>query len=86
MSQMSSEEGVAFEYTVQKWLGALSSVGFSSDAISKISQAIGYLGSGDIASLSNNSEMQNLIVMAASRAGISVRAVTISDIGSGQII
>ena len=84
MSQMSSEEGVAFEYTVQKWLGALSSVGFSSDAISKISQAIGYLGSGDIASLSNNSEMQNLIVMAASRAGMSYSDILIDGLDSSN--
>lgn len=84
ISQMTSEEGVAFEYTVQKWLGALSSVGFSSDAVIKISQAIGYLGSGDISSLSNNSEMQNLIVMAASRAGMSYSDMLIDGLNSSN--
>lgn len=84
ISQMTAEEGVAFEYTVQKWLGSLSSVGFSSDAINKISQALNYLGSGDISSLSSNSEMQNLIVMAASRAGMSYSDMLIDGIDSSK--
>lgn len=84
ISQMTAEEGVAFEYTVQKWLGSLSSVGFSSDAVNKISQALNYLGSGDISSLSSNSEMQNLIVMAASRAGMSYSDMLIDGIDSSE--
>ena len=68
-SQMSTQMGVEFEYVVQKWLGSLSSVGLSSTTVSSIAQAIGYLASGDIAGLSG-SNMQNLLVMAASRAGL----------------
>lgn len=71
ISQMSATQGVEFEYTVQKWLGALSSVGFSSSAVNKISQALGYLGSGNVSALSSDEDMQNLIVLAASRAGLS---------------
>lgn len=68
---MSAEAGVGFEYQVQKWLGALASVGFSENAISSISQALGYLGSGNVSALAGNGAMQNLLVMSASRAGLS---------------
>lgn len=70
-SQMGTEEAVAFEYVVQKWLGSLYSVGASDSAISKISQALGYLGSGNVSALSSDSAMQSLLVMAASRANMS---------------
>lgn len=71
IAQMGTEEGVAFEYAVQKWLGSLYSVGMSSGAVSSIASALGQLGSGDVSGLAGNSAMQNLIVMAASRAGLS---------------
>lgn len=71
IAQMGTEEGVAFEYAVQKWLGSLYSVGMSDSAISSIATALGQLGSGDVNGLAGNSAMQNLIVMAASRAGLS---------------
>ena len=71
IAQMGTEEGVAFEYAVQKWLGSLYSVGMSDSAISNIATALGQLGSGDVNGLAGNSAMQNLIVMAASRAGLS---------------
>ena len=68
-SYMSFEKSTGFEYMVQKWLGSLSSVGFSADSISTIAQGIGYLSSGDVSSLSSNDELQTLIAMSASRAG-----------------
>ena len=71
IAQMGTEQGVEFEYAVQKWLGSLYSVGFSSGSISGIAKALGQLGSGDVSGLAGNSQMQNLIVMAASRAGLS---------------
>ena len=71
IAQMGTKEGVAFEYAVQKWLGSLYSVGMSDSAISSIATALGQLGSGDVSGLAGNSAMQNLIVMAASRAGLS---------------
>lgn len=70
LSTMDYQTGVAFEYAVQKWLGSLSSVGVSSNTVSNIAQAIGWLASGDIASLSNSSQSQALIAMAAQRAGL----------------
>ena len=69
-SQMTNENAVAFEYQVQKWLGSLYSVGMSDQTVQGIAEALGYLGSGNITAL-NNSTMQSLLVMAASRAGLS---------------
>lgn len=66
---MTSTEGVGFEAQVQKWLGALYSVGMSSSGVQTIAQALGYLGSGNISGLAGNQAMQNLLVMAASRSG-----------------
>lgn len=81
-SQMSADAAVGFEYQVQKWMGSLSSVGFSDSAVSAISQAIGQLGSGDVEGLASNSAMQNLIVMAASRIGKSYSEMLINGLDS----
>ena len=70
-SQMSATQGVGFEYQVQKWLGSLYSVGMSSNAIQAIAQGLGYLGSGNVSALNSNQALQNLLVMSASRAGLS---------------
>ena len=67
-SQMSTEAGTELEYVVQKWLGALVGVGMNDSTATSIAQALGYLGSGNIDAL-NNSELQNLLVMAASKSG-----------------
>ncbi len=69
-SQMGTKMSVQFEYIIQKWLGSLSSVGLSDTSVSNISQALGYLATGNVSGL-ESSGMQNLIVMAASRAGLS---------------
>ena len=71
VSQMNAVSGVGFEYQVQKWLGSLYSVGMSQGAVSSIASALGMLGSGNITGLTGSSGMQNLLVMAASRAGLS---------------
>lgn len=59
-----------FEYTVQKWLGALTGVGLSSQTATSIATALGQIGSGDISNL-GSSGIQNLLVMAASKANLS---------------
>lgn len=69
-SQLNYEQAVQLEYTVQKWLGSLSSVGLSSSTINNLASAIGYLGAGDIDKLAGSDGMQNLIVMAANRSGL----------------
>lgn len=68
-STMTRENSVAFEYMVQKWLGALESVGVSESTLSKIAEGIGYLGSGNITALSSDEGLQNLMVMSANKAG-----------------
>lgn len=70
ISQMGRNEGLEFEYVVQKWLGALGSVGVGSDTLTKIAAAINYLGTGDVESLQGDTAMQNLLVMAANRQGL----------------
>ena len=69
-SIMDTNSAIAMEAVVQQWLGALSSVGMSSDTISQLATAIGQLGSGNLNAL-NGSSMQNLLVMGAARANMS---------------
>lgn len=82
-STMSTQMGVEFEYVVQKWLGSLYGVGLSSATVSGIAQAIGYLATGDISSLESSS-MQQLIVMAASRAGLDYGKLISGGISTSQ--
>jgi len=70
-SQMGATNSIGFEYQVQKWLGSLYSVGMSNQAVSSIASALGNLGSGNVSALASNSSLQNLLVMSASRAGLS---------------
>ncbi len=67
-SLMSRNEAVEFEYMVQKWLGALYSLGLSDSSVNMIASAINALGTGDVTTLAN-SPMQTLFAMAASRSG-----------------
>ena len=69
-STMNKSQAVEFEYQVQKWLGSLYGVGLSDETAAGIAQALGMLGSGNVTGLSS-SQYQNLLVMAASRAGLS---------------
>lgn len=70
-STMSSSASTEFEYIVQKWLGTLSGVGLSEDTATSLGEAIGYLGSGNIESLSSSS-MYNLLAMASTNAGYNI--------------
>lgn len=66
-SIMSTEAGMATEKTIQTYLGSFRSSGGSAGG--NIAEALGKIGSGDFSGLSEG--MQNLMVMAASRAGLS---------------
>ena len=68
-SLMSMQQSTEFEYVVQKWLGTVSGLGLSEGASQGIATALGQLGSGDVNGLAG-SQMQNLLVMAASRVGL----------------
>ena len=69
-SLLTSSLSLSLESTVQKWLGSLSSVGLSEDAVTSLAKAIGYVGSGNIADM-ESSGLQNLVIMGANRAGLS---------------
>ena len=69
-SASNKEASTEFEYIVQKWLSALTGVGLSESTATAIANAINQLGSGDVSGLSN-SALQNLLVMAASKQGLS---------------
>lgn len=83
-SQLGTKKSVEFEYTVQKWLGSLSAVGVSDATIQQLAQGLNYLGTGDIASLSSNQALQNLLVMAASRSGLDYASMLTGGITSQQ--
>ena len=68
---MTRDMSAEFEYVIQKWLGSLSSVGMSSDTINQIATGINYLTTGDVQSLASNTQLQTLIAMSASKAGLS---------------
>lgn len=69
-SQYGTEQSIELEYMIQKWLGSLGSVGVSSSTLQTIASGIGALGTGDVDTLSSNSALQNLLVMASNYAGL----------------
>lgn len=69
-SQMTRDQSAEFEYTLQKWLGSLYSMGMSDSVVTEIAQGINYLATGDVTSLANNTSLQTLMAMSASNAGL----------------
>ena len=69
-SLMSAKTSTEFEYVIQKWLGTLEGLGLDETTATNISTAIGYLGSGNVSELAS-SNMQNLLVMATVKSGLS---------------
>lgn len=59
-----------FEYVVQKWLGSMYSLGMSDSTINNLAQAVKYVATGDVNNLANNNQLQTLVAMSASRAGL----------------
>ena len=82
---MGREKSVAFEYTVQKWLGSLGAVGVSESTIQQLAQGISYLGTGDVTGLAGNQALQNLLVMASSRAGLDYGSMLTGGITSSSV-
>lgn len=67
-SLMPADESAEFEFAVQSWLSALSSVGVSNEFVSNLAKGINYLATGDVTGLSGNNALQSLFAMGASRA------------------
>lgn len=68
-AQTDTDQATQYAYAVQKWLGALYSVGLSDQAVQGIANALNALGTGDIAKIGDQG--QTLLALAANRAGIS---------------
>ena len=68
-SLLTSSLSNSLESTVQKWMGSLSSLGLSEQAVNSLSAALGAVGSGNLHSMNEN--MQNLVIMGANRANLS---------------
>jgi len=69
-SQLDYKASAEFEYVIQKWLGALSSLGMSSDSLTQIATGLNYIATGDVTSLASNSSLQTMFAMAASNANL----------------
>lgn len=69
-SQMEKNQSAEFEYVVQKWLGSLYSLGLSEGTVTQIAEGINYLATGDVTSLASNTNLQTLMAMSASNAGL----------------
>lgn len=69
-SQLGRNGSLAFESTVQSWLGSLYSVGVSEGTIQKLATGLNYLGTGNISALAGDTALQNLLIMASQNAGV----------------
>ncbi len=67
---MTRNAATEFEYVVQKWMGALYSLGASNELIGQVAQGINYIGTGNVQALAGNSPLQTLFAMSASRSGL----------------
>lgn len=81
---MTRDMSAQFEYTVQKWMGALSSLGMSEGAIQQITQGINYIATGDVTSLSSNTNLQTLFAMSASNAGLEYSELLLKGLDSSN--
>lgn len=70
-SQQSAINSIGYQFSIQKWLGALSSVGMSDNAIQSIATALNWLGSGNVSQLNSNSQASTLLNLSAQKAGLS---------------
>ena len=68
-ANLDRDQSLEFEYTMQKWLGSLYSLGVSSEGVSRIATAVNYLGSGNYSALSNDSSMLSLLTLGGSYGG-----------------
>ena len=70
-SQQSATNSIGYQFAIQKWLGALSSVGMSDNAVQSIATALNWLGSGNVSQLNSNSQASTLLNLSAQKAGLS---------------
>lgn len=85
LSQMNYGDATEFNYNLQKWLGSLYSVGASDSLINQLASGINMLATGDVSGLEGNSSLQNLLVMGATKAGLSYSQMLTEGIDSSDI-
>ncbi|MBO7697167.1 MAG: hypothetical protein J6Y28_04510 [Acholeplasmatales bacterium] len=54
VSKLNADDATAFSYEVQKWLGALYSLGLSQEGVQSLAKGITYLQTGNVSELSSN--------------------------------
>ena len=84
-SLMTHEDAVEFEYTAQKWLSAMYSLGVSQNTIARIAEGIGKLGTGNVTALANDTATQTLFAMSASREGLDYAQMLVDGLDSSEI-
>lgn len=83
-AQLSRDQAISFESTVQAWIGAMHSVGLSDRGANTIAEGLNYLGSGNISALSGNESLQTLMAMSASKAGLSYADILTNGLDAGK--
>ena len=58
-----SSDITEYNSTIQSWMGAMYESGVSSGVVQKIAQGINYLGSGNVAGLASDADLQRLILL-----------------------
>lgn len=69
-SQLTHQDSTRFSYITQAWLSSLGSLGLSESAATSIATGLNLLGTGNVSALSSNSQLQTLMALSASRAGL----------------
>lgn len=78
---MDAKSATEFEFSVQKWLGSLYSVGFS--ATDKIADTLGKITAGDISGITEGG-LGNLLVMAANEASLPIATILEKGLDASQ--
>ena len=58
-----SSDITEYNSTIQSWMGAMYESGVSSGVVQKLAQGINYLGSGNVAGLASDADLQRLILL-----------------------
>ena len=80
VSKLNADDATAFSYEVQKWLGALYSLGLSQEGVQSLAKGINYLQTGNVSELSSNQQLQYIYSAAAERAGLSIGDILIQGL------
>lgn len=84
VAQLGTAGGAEYEYNIQKWLGSMYSLGMSSNTVTNLASAIDMLATGDVQGLAG-SGLQNLLVMAANKGGLSYGDLLASGVNADNV-